>query len=108
MICANNLFHLFDLKSQKIVAQHLARLTRPKAGSMIFGFQLGSREPGEQHATYTDNAVFHHNPDSFDKFWQEVGAATGSKWRVDAKTGEIPEESWRLDTNLLVFTARRE
>ena len=58
---------------------------------MFFGLQLDSLEPVEQHASYTDNAVFHHNLDSFDMFWQEVGAATGSTWRVDAKSWKIPE-----------------
>lgn len=108
IICANSLFHLFDLKTQKTVAQHLARLTKPKAGSMIFGFQLGTPEPGEYHAAYTNNAVFHHNPESFDKFWQEVGAATASKWRVDARADDFFEASWRPDTTLLIFTVRRE
>ena len=108
IIGTNSLFHLFNLKNQKTIAQHLIRLTKPKAGSMIFGVQLGTAEPGEQHATYTGGAVFHHNPDSFNTFWQEVGAATGSKWRVDARNEKFFEASWRPDTNLLVFTVRRE
>ena len=108
IICVNSLFHLFDLATQKTVAQHLVRLTKPKAGSMIFGFQLGTPNPGEQHATYTNNVVFHHNPESFNTFWQEVGTATGSRWRVDAKTEKMPEASWRPDTTLLIFTVRRE
>ena len=75
---------------------------------MIFGVQLGTPEPVEQHANYTNNAVFHHNPESFDTFWQEFGAITGSKWRVDARAESIPEASWGLDKILLVFTIKRE
>ena len=108
IISAISLFHLFDLKTQKTVAQHLVRLTKPKTGSMIFGVQLGTPEPREQRAAYTGNVVFHHNPESFDTFWQEVGAATGSKWRVDARAEKVFEASWRPDTNLLFFTVRRE
>ena len=108
IVSAVSLFHLFDLRTQKTVAQHLVRLTKPKAGSMIFGFQLGTPEPVEQHATYTDSVVFHHNPESFDTFWQEVGAATGTKWQVNAKAEKMPEASWRPDTNLLIFAVRRE
>ena len=108
IICVNSFFHLFDLETQKAVALHLVRLTKPKAGSMIFGFQLGTTKPGEQPATYTNNVVFLHNSESFGTFWKEVGASTGSKWRVDAKTENIPEASWRPDTTVLIFTARRE
>lgn len=113
IISANGLLHLFSLEDQKTVARHLVRLTKPRAGSMIIGLQIGSMEAGDRPRTSTGTSRYLHNPESFDKFWQEVGAATGSKWKVDARVEKIPgsaaNQAWSMpDSMVLVFTVRRE
>ena len=113
IISANGLLHLFNLEDQKTVARHLVRLTKPRAGSMIIGLQIGSMEAGERQRKSADTSHYLHNLESFDSFWQDVGAATGSKWRVDAKAEKTPEsagnQSWSMpDTMVLVFTVKRE
>ncbi len=112
IISAHSLFHLFNLEEQKIVAKHLVRLTKPNAGSMIFGLHIGTLEAVERHAIFDDAVVFFHNVESFDRFWQDVGTATDSRWRVDARAEQIPEmgrsQAWCMpDTTLFVFTVRR-
>ena len=43
--------------------------------------------------------MFRHNSESFKKMWQEVGEATGTKWRVDCdfKLLEWVSEEERLE-----------
>ena len=68
VISAQSLFHLFTLKDQKTVAQHLSKLTKPVARSIIVGRQLGLVEAGEQRGLSEDTTVFLHSPDSLDIF----------------------------------------
>ena len=71
---ADSLSFLYDLQTQRIFAHHMVGLIKVKAGSMIFGLQFRSSKPVEQPATHTGYDVFHHNPESFDRYWQEVGS----------------------------------
>ena len=113
VISAQSLFHLFTLKDQTTVAQHLAELTKPMAGSIIVGRQLGLMKAGEQRGLSEDTIVFLHDPGTFDRFWQDIGATTGSKWKVDTWVEEAPErvrkQAWASpDMMILVFTVTRQ
>ncbi len=113
VVSAQSLFHLFTLRDQKTVAQHLSELTKPIAGSTIVGRQLGLREAGEQRGLSEDTTVFLHNPDSFESLWQDIGAITGSKWKLDTRVEEAPErvrqQAWASPgMTILVFTVTRQ
>ncbi len=113
IVSAFGIFHLFNLEDQKTVALNLVRLTKPKAGSMIIGRHASAMEAGERQRTPDERAFFLHNLESFDKLWQDIGAASGSKWKVDARTEKPPEGVTNLPWNksdimILIFTVRRE
>ena len=113
IISAIGFFHLFNLEDQKTVAQHLASLTTPIAGSMIIGLHIGTIKAVERHAGFQDSDVFFHDLESFEQLWQDVGTATGTKWKVDARVEELPDISksraWcKPDTTRFIFTVRRE
>lgn len=113
VISAQSLFHLFVLKDQKTVAQHLSKLTKPVPGSIIVGRQLGLVEAGEQRGMSEDTTVYLHNPDSLDIFWQDIGATTGSKWKVETRIEDVPErvrqQAWASPgMTILVFTVTRQ
>lgn len=98
IVSAQSLFHLFNLNDQKTIAQHLVSLLKPIPGSMILGRQAGDLEAGEKRGLSQDSLVFLHNLETFERFWQEVGAATDSKWKADAQVGTAPRrmlsQSW--------------
>ena len=113
IISAQSFFHLFTLEDQVTAAKHLARLAKPEPGSMIVGRQLGLMDARETRGMTPEATVFLHNPDSFTSLWQDVGAATDSKWMVDSKLEEAPDrvlqQSWAVPgIMILVFTVTRQ
>ena len=112
IISAQSFFHLFTLEDQVTAAIHLARLTKPIPGSIIVGRQLGLMEARETTGLTPETTVFLHNPDSFTNFWQDVGAATDSKWKVETEIEKAPDhilhQSWAAPgTMFFVFTVTR-
>ncbi len=113
VISAQSFFHLFTLEDPVTAAKHLARLTNPIPGSIIVGRQLGLLEARETQGLSSESIVFLHNPDTFDRFWQDVGAATDSKWEVDTRVEKAPDrvlkQSWAVPgIMILVFTVTRQ
>ena len=113
IISAQSLFHLFNLKDQKTIAQHLVSLTKPIPGSIILGRQAGDLEAGEKRGLSQDSIVFLHNLQTFERFWQDVGTATDSKWKVDAQVEKAPPrmlgQSWSTPgIMVLVFKVIRQ
>ena len=80
---AFSLLHLFRLPEQKILACRLVRFSKPIAGSTIVGRQLGAPVTGHYDGLTKDTKIYMHNMDSFQQFWDDVGAVTDSKWVVD-------------------------
>lgn len=113
IISAQSFFHLFTLEDQVTAAIHLARLTKPIPGSIIVGRQLGLMEARETRGLTAEATVFLHNPDSFTSLWQDVGAATDSKWKVHTEVGKAPDrilrQSWAVPGIMFfVFTVTRQ
>lgn len=113
LINAASFFHLFDWDGQVKAAKRVVELLKPMPGSMIFGRQGGKPEPGNFAHVKKDLTVFWHNPESWAKMWEQVGAETGTKWKVEATLGE-EDLSKRMKTNLvpagtrfMKFTVRR-
>ncbi|MCJ1378459.1 hypothetical protein MMC17_001558 [Xylographa soralifera] len=113
IISAQSLFHLFTLDDQKTVAKHLVVLTKANPGSVIAGRQVGTRKAGVHKGMGENTAVFAHNVDSLAQFWDDVGAATNTKWEVVSQVEEAPErvrkQVWAPeDVMILTFTATRQ
>ncbi|KAI8296917.1 hypothetical protein K4K61_000524 [Colletotrichum sp. SAR11_59] len=81
IIWANAFFHLFDWKQQVMAAERIIKFLKPGLqDGLVFGRHLGTTEPKE-----SDNRgrrMYLHDQDSFQHLWDEVGAKTGTKWKV--------------------------
>jgi len=113
VISTQSLFHLFTLDDQKTVAKHLVMLTKAKPGSLIVGRQVGTRKAGVHKGMAENTAVFAHNADSLSQFWEDVGAATSTKWKVVSQVEEAPErvrkQKWAPeDVMILTYTVTRQ
>lgn len=84
IMSTQSLFHLFNLADQKTVARHLVGLTKPGSGAMIAGRHVGAIQAREAPGLVPGTAVFVHNSESWTRFWEEIGEATGSSWEVQA------------------------
>jgi len=84
IIYAGSFLHLFNYQGQIEVCKRLVKLLREKKDSLILGRQVGNTNAGEYVQTTNDSGIMYkHNAESFKKMWDEVGEATGTKWRVD-------------------------
>ncbi|MCJ1384810.1 hypothetical protein MMC17_007928 [Xylographa soralifera] len=113
IISAQNLIHLFNLEDQKTVARNLVSMTKPIAGSLIFGLQVGSTEGKEVGGLAKGTAAFAHSVETWANFWQDIGEATDSKWYVRVQAEVAPEwfklRRWAMSSMIvLVFTVVRQ
>ncbi|KAL8768200.1 MAG: hypothetical protein Q9209_005509 [Squamulea sp. 1 TL-2023] len=92
IIAITMFLHLFNYENQLKTATRILRLLSHKPGSIILGSQAGSIDFGEQtlkppfHRSKDGSrrTVFRHNPESFEKLWQEAGLVTGVPLKVSA------------------------
>lgn len=105
-------FHLFPLQEQIQAAKIIGRLVRK--GGMIVGRQSGSVKPAELPAIKPGSTSFRHDVKTWVELWEQVGAETGTRWKVDGsldqvgiqvgKKNAVEDESSRR----LLFTITRE
>jgi len=92
IIHASSFFHLFDWKTQVRCAKKCVELMRKQPGSLIFGRQGANDVAKERsHPFREGSTIFNHNEASWKTMWADVGAATGTKWRVEVTSGEEAE-----------------
>jgi SAM-dependent methyltransferase len=86
IIYTGSFFHLFDRDEQLAAAKRVVSLLKPEAGVLLLGRQVGNEEPGDFDASgyIGEKKRYRHNPQSWKELWDEVGEATGTKWKVDA------------------------
>lgn len=82
-IHASSLFHLFDEVHQLKLAQALAALLSPEAGSVIFGSHNGLHEKGFKLGAMREK-MFCHSPESWEALWNSVVFKKGQV-KVEAK-----------------------
>ena len=100
IIYAGAFLHLFSYEGHIKVCKRLVRLLRDKKDSLILGRQVGNLDAGDYiQKTNKGGNMYRHNSEGFKKMWQEVGQATGTKWRVDCdfKLLEWVSEEERLE-----------
>jgi SAM-dependent methyltransferase len=95
IIHAASFFHLFNLKDGTTIAHKLVGMLRKKSGNMILGRQMGNETAQEFTRKSGSGSMFRHNPESFKKWWEEIGEATGTKWSVDCERD--PTRSWQSE-----------
>ena len=93
IIYAGSFLHLFGYADQVTICKRIVKLLRDKKDSLLLGRQVGNVESSEHvHRTNQKETMFRHNSESFRKMWDEVGEATGTKWRVETEL-LMPEEA---------------
>jgi SAM-dependent methyltransferase len=94
IIYAGSFLHLFDYELQVKVCKRIIETLRARKGSVVLGRQVGNVVAGERvHRTNEAQSMFRHNEESFRKMWEEVGEATGTKWRVEVEMFEVERRS---------------
>ncbi|KIW06864.1 uncharacterized protein PV09_02540 [Verruconis gallopava] len=87
IIYTGSFFHLFNWEEQFDIAKRVVSLLKPEPGVLICGRQVGNENPGLYTSSgYTgERQRYRHNIKSWTEFWDEVGEATGTNWKVDAE-----------------------
>jgi SAM-dependent methyltransferase len=84
IVYAGSFLHLFGYADQFAICKRVVKLLREKKESLLLGRQVGNVTAGEYvHRTNSGGTMFRHNSESFKKMWDEVGEATGTKWKVE-------------------------
>jgi len=84
IIHTGSFFHLFTWNEQVQIAKRVIRLLKPQPNSMVIGRQIGNLAPGEYLRRNGKGTRYRHNEDTWKRMWEEVGNATGTKWKVEA------------------------
>lgn len=116
IIWAGSFLHLFSWQQQIDVCKRIVQLLKGKKGSMVFGRQAGSLNPGEKvrRSDASKSTIWRHDADSFKRMWKEVGEATGTSWTVEVKMlpkEELPKDraqEWQPDARRMRFAVFRE
>lgn len=87
MVHICQVLHQWNWDGQVEACEKLVYFSKP--GTLVVGFQIGSAQAkavkSPQFMNYTN---WRHSPGSFTEMWEEVGKATGTKWKVDAEMKE--------------------
>ena len=99
--------HLFTWSKQVDALKRMVRLSRE--GSTVLGCQVGHREAREIGTAWGGGGgggtvVFHHNVESFENMWRQVGRETGTRWAIEAWC-QSPEEVARLEKEDVAWLA---
>ena len=85
IVHAASFFHLFDWDGQIAAAKRVVELMNPESNALIIGRQAGRAEAGDFTAQVEQTkSRYWHNPASWTKLWEQVGAETGTQWKVEA------------------------
>lgn len=88
IIHAGSFFHLFNWVQQVYIGKRLVEFIKPRTkNALIYGRQVGTNRPGESRTS--QRSAYLHDQASFQRLWDEVGAMTRTKWKVQVEaTGE--------------------
>ncbi|MCJ1437535.1 hypothetical protein MMC27_006922 [Xylographa pallens] len=92
IISVTQVVHQWDWDGQVKAAKSLTTFTKP--GSLIVGNQIGNPKAHEVTLQSIGVPMWRHNPQSFEKLWDQVGAETGTKWETQAWMRTFEEMSW--------------
>ncbi|KAL7893210.1 hypothetical protein HDV63DRAFT_387552 [Trichoderma sp. SZMC 28014] len=80
LVHAGNFFHLFTWEEQVVIGTRIVRFMHPESiDAIIFGRQIGTHNPRERQGR---RKSYLHNEGSLQRLWNEIGAKTGTHWRV--------------------------
>ncbi|KIX03758.1 uncharacterized protein Z518_07311 [Rhinocladiella mackenziei CBS 650.93] len=86
LIQVSQVLHIYDYDDMFEAAKRLIALVKPQSGSMIAGNQVGSLNAGsyELKSEFAPTGFhYRHNIKSMEDFWNKLGQATDSEWKVE-------------------------
>jgi len=92
ILSITQVLHQWDWDGQIRAAKILATFTKP--GSMIVGNQIGNPNAREVTLGAISVPMWRHNPESFERLWNQVGNETNSKWETQSWMRSFAEMSW--------------
>ena len=92
IISITHVFHQWDWEGQVVAAKKVCEFTR--AGSMVVGCQIGNVEAKDVVSKTIQAPQWRHNPASFQRLWDQVGAETGTKWKCQAWLRSWEDMGW--------------
>ncbi|KAJ4245214.1 hypothetical protein NW762_014084 [Fusarium torreyae] len=111
VVHASNFFHLFGWEEQILIGENIVKLfERRHQGVLLFGWQIGRLDAGTMTSYKTGNTRYLHNLSSLQTLWDDIGAKTETKWKVDAELlGKLPFQipGFPEDTRYLKFSVSR-
>ena len=115
IVLASSFLHVWDWDDMLVAIKRLVSFTKPQAGSMVVGRQMGSSVAGSFSMPTKKGSNYRHNVESMQKMWKQLGAETGTEWKVEGSLYEAEELrrnmhlSW-AEPNMcaLWFTATRQ
>jgi hypothetical protein len=94
IVAISQVLHQWDWNGQIKAAKILFSFTKP--GSLVVGNQIGNSDAHEVSFKHlgAPNPIWRHNPESLEKFWNQIGSETGTKWKTQAWLRTFEEMSW--------------
>ncbi|KAI1437072.1 hypothetical protein GGR50DRAFT_686068 [Xylaria sp. CBS 124048] len=90
-IHAGSFFHLFTWDDQVRAAARMVRFLDPgRPDVMLFGRHVGTIAPRD-HGRAGSDQIYLHSAETWQELWDEVGARTGTRWKVTMTMGEAIE-----------------
>ncbi|KAJ5122039.1 hypothetical protein N7526_008976 [Penicillium atrosanguineum] len=92
IISISAVMHQWDWKDQLEAAKKLVAFAKP--GALVMGYQIGNVEAKEVVNSTLQVCQWRHDPVSFAKMWDQVGAGTDSKWEAQAWLRSWDDMGW--------------
>lgn len=93
IVSVSAVLHQWDWRNQVEGAKRVALFTKGP-GSLVVGYQIGNVEGKELINKTLKLPQYRHNPESFAKMWDQVGAETGTEWTTNARLLNWEQMGW--------------
>ena len=95
IIHAASFLHLFTWDEQVKAGIQMVQFLKPTTmNALILGRQTASTNPGvKPRLMNATGNTYRHNPESFQRLWNEIGERTGTRWR--SKVDMYEATGWR-------------
>jgi hypothetical protein len=95
IISVSAVLHQWSLKDQVEATKKLMAYSKPN--SLVVGYQIGNIEGKQVINKQLQLPQWRHDPASFEKMWNKVGAETGTTWETKARLLSWEDMGWDLD-----------
>lgn len=91
IVHASSFFHLFGLAKQRVIARTIAKILKPKAGSIVLGLQLAAVGEAEEIPVVSEEEpTFCHTQETMQALWTEAGEEVGFRGKFAVETTPRP------------------